>query len=81
MDLFVWLSKFSNKKIYIDGLVLVLISAMIDKEVTIIGPDDIWRSSPDEDEVILAYVGAHEYTFTEVGKILFSILILSNNRM
>ena len=76
MDMFTYMSKFPNTKTIAehDGAIIVMLSAMVNRAVTLVHHKGVWNSSGrDMHDLVFGYFGHHQYFPTQVGKYLKSI--------
>ena len=58
-----------------DGAIIVMLSAMVNRAVTLVHHKGVWNSSGgDTHDLVFGYFGHHQYFPMQVGKYLKSIL-------
>ena len=72
LDIFQYQRKLITAPFEADGAVIVLVSAMIQRPITLVTQKGNWNSNNnDVHDVVMAYMGHNKYHPTEVGKYYF----------
>ena len=71
MDFFTYINRLVNQKTLPepDGAIIVLMSAMLDRDITLVHQKGTWHSDCSTNHnIVLAYIGHNQYYPTQVGK-------------
>ena len=68
-DFFTYARKLSSPTFEPDGAVIVLLSAFLNRLITLVHQKGVWRSCPsDTDDIVIASTGHNKFYPTQVGK-------------
>lgn len=56
-----------------DGIVVVLLSAYLGRNITLVSYKGLWSSDDGKPDIVLAYLGDGQFFRTKVGKYSFSL--------
>ena len=83
-DIVTYAQKLSTSKSEPDGAIIVMLSALIDRAITLVPNKGIWCSNLDDNhDIVLGYFGHSDFKPTQVGKYLVLSThqyLLSTNR-